>query len=316
MLKSSKGYIYKKLLVITVLLNILALINISHSAIAEPGNDLVAYYSFDNQDASDTSGYKNHGRIYGTTWTSQGKVHGAYEFNGVEDYIAVADNPSLNFGTLDFSIAAWGYHNNDDYPRSIFPFKKSDGNCHGGGIGWWLGGEGRIAEGIRYCFRDNFDNTTGPATLNLDFPAANLLNQWVHIVYVVDRVHGKLKIYINGVKQQQEGDISQIKGSISSSGDFLISDTQGWRMGGILDEIMVFRRALSDNEIQNVYLNNLSLSTEIPSQNNSDSTPNPLMNPLTSIIICLNAIQIVLTVGVVLSFHYRLKFIEKMMGRQ
>ena len=50
--------------------------------------------------ALDTSGNNNHGQIY------SGR---ALEFDGVTDYLSVADNDSIDLGASDFTISAWIY---------------------------------------------------------------------------------------------------------------------------------------------------------------------------------------------------------------
>jgi hypothetical protein len=53
--------------------------------------------SFDDNNpmaVTDYSGYDNHGIVTGATWTSQGQVNGAYQFDG-NDVITIPDDPSL-----------------------------------------------------------------------------------------------------------------------------------------------------------------------------------------------------------------------------
>ena len=70
----------------------------------------VGYWHFDEGSgtiAYDSSGQGNNGTIYGATWTS-GKVGGALEFDGKDDYVEVPDNPSLDTGSdEDVTIEVW-----------------------------------------------------------------------------------------------------------------------------------------------------------------------------------------------------------------
>ncbi|MFW9930969.1 MAG: hypothetical protein ACFFD1_16390, partial [Candidatus Thorarchaeota archaeon] len=68
---------------------------------------LVAYYPF-NGNAKDESGNGNDGVIIGASATKDrfGTRNSAYSFDGVDDYIEVADSRSLNF-TNSFTISAW-----------------------------------------------------------------------------------------------------------------------------------------------------------------------------------------------------------------
>jgi len=64
-------------------------------------------FEFDgNQNATDYSGYGNNGSLNGATWNSSGghDDFGAYQFDGVNDYIQIAGGPE--FTLKDFSLAA------------------------------------------------------------------------------------------------------------------------------------------------------------------------------------------------------------------
>lgn len=71
---------------------------------------LVAYWAFDEGSGTtvyDSSGNENDGTIHGATWTS-GKVGGALEFDGKNNYAEVPDNPSLCTGSgEDVTIEVW-----------------------------------------------------------------------------------------------------------------------------------------------------------------------------------------------------------------
>jgi len=68
----------------------------------------VLYLPFDYDDGSyarDRSGYGNHGVIYGAALTA-GKIGLARSFDGTDDYVEVAHDPSIN-PTKELTIAAW-----------------------------------------------------------------------------------------------------------------------------------------------------------------------------------------------------------------
>jgi len=109
-----------------------------------PTDSLVAYYPF-NGNANDESGNGNNGIVNGATLTADrfGNANSAYSFDGVSNYIEVADNSTLNFGTNDFSISMWLKYpsqvgGTSDYACII---TKSDAslywNCHFCGCSCW-----------------------------------------------------------------------------------------------------------------------------------------------------------------------------------
>ena len=68
-----------------------------------PTNGLVGYWGF-NGTANDQSGNGNNGTENGATLTTDrfGNANSAYSFDG-NDFIEIADNPTLNF-TTQFSL--------------------------------------------------------------------------------------------------------------------------------------------------------------------------------------------------------------------
>ena len=63
-------------------------------------NGLVAYYPFDGN-ADDASGNENHGTVYeaGPTTDRFDSPNSAYEFDGIDDYIDIGNDASLNISS-------------------------------------------------------------------------------------------------------------------------------------------------------------------------------------------------------------------------
>lgn len=72
-----------------------------------PTNGLIAEYLF-NGNANDTSGQGNDGIVNGSTLTTDrnGNANSAYIFDGVDDYIEIADHSSLD-GMDGLTISVW-----------------------------------------------------------------------------------------------------------------------------------------------------------------------------------------------------------------
>jgi hypothetical protein len=84
-----------------------------------------AHWEFDEGDgntAYDSVG-NNDGNIYGAQWTT-GQINGALDFNGVGDYVEVADSPELRFdGTEPFSVSLW-FERLSDMPDNEYLLAK------------------------------------------------------------------------------------------------------------------------------------------------------------------------------------------------
>ncbi len=72
-----------------------------------PTANLEAWYSFDSS-AADSSGRGNNGIVYGATLVADrfGHPNSAYQFNGVNNYIIIPPDTSLNINA-DITISAW-----------------------------------------------------------------------------------------------------------------------------------------------------------------------------------------------------------------
>jgi hypothetical protein len=67
--------------------------------------ELVGRWSFDECDATDSSGYGNDGTIYGATCVD-GMFDQALSFDGVDDYVQVPDSPVLDMAGV-FTVEGW-----------------------------------------------------------------------------------------------------------------------------------------------------------------------------------------------------------------
>ncbi len=81
--------------------------------------DLVGEWTFDTTDiqgniAKDTSGNGNDGTINGATPEPKGRVRGALSFDG-NDYVQIPNSPSLNLPGNNESVFLWVKHNNSDF---------------------------------------------------------------------------------------------------------------------------------------------------------------------------------------------------------
>lgn len=211
---------------------------------------LVLYYSFDYKDeiARDISGKGDHGKIHEAKWTPDGKVGGAYEFDGKTAYIQRDhDERSEVFPkNAPFSVAAW-FRTSASLPiqPSIFAsYYVTRG--HGEGYHLILN-NGAPGGRMQWCV------ATGARELvNSKMPVND--GRWHHAVGAWDGE--KSYLYVDGILQ----------GSAKVTGPIPYTRRQPFRIGclysappamdrnyyfgGTIDEVMVFNRALSAKEVQ------------------------------------------------------------------
>ncbi|HYT58842.1 MAG TPA: tandem-95 repeat protein [Haliangiales bacterium] len=193
---------------------------------------LVAMYSFDEgtgTTVTDLSGTANTGTISGATWTTSGKYGKALQFNGTSSLVTINDAASLDLTTA-MTLEAWVNPSVVSSAWRDVIYKGNDiyllmGTTPNGGVPS-LGG--------------TFANS-------LFSPSSLALNTWTHLAGTYDGA--MMRLYINGVQvasQAQTGNILTSTDPLQIGGDSLY----GQYFQGMIDEVRVYNRALSQSEIQ------------------------------------------------------------------
>lgn len=208
---------------------------------------LVAYYSFDAGDATDDSGNWNTGTINSPIWTGNGKIGGAYNFDGIDDYISVDSNASLETMT-DITISAW--IKTDPTISSIGTIVRRDPS------GWDrtiydmdLSSNGFLR--ITFMGTDSSDFTNQQSSIN-DLRD----NNWHHVVIVRDSDNQKAYGYVDWSREINTTDIADWSFDGDDTPiyiwDWSIDSTHRW-FKWLIDEIRIYNRALSSGEVLELY---------------------------------------------------------------
>jgi len=196
-------------------------------------NGLVAYYPF-NGNANDASGNGNNGIVMGTVLTTNrfGTPNSAYYFPGNNDWISVPDAPSLDL-TNGYTLSAW--------------------------INFEAGGTGapRIADKFMYSFYTYLNGSA--RSLGMYFSDQTSLTtatnyyagQWYFVASSYD-LHQR-KIYVNGnLVAYDSCTFALITNSLPL--EIGRKPVYGYdNFEGIIDDVRVYNRALSDSEVQELY---------------------------------------------------------------
>jgi subtilisin-like proprotein convertase family protein len=203
-----------------------------------PLSGAVAMWKGENN-ALDSVGTNNGTLINGATFTN-GMVGNAFRLNvNNSNYVAVPDAPALN-PTNAITIECWLYRNSQ--VGSFDPIvKKSDISN---------------ANGYAFEFNDNhllfWVYRTAGGWINSGGSVPISLGQWYHVAGVYDG--SRLLCYTNG----RLASASVVSGNISISTNYLgIGNDPGnpttRSFNGLLDEVSIYKRALSSSEIQSIY---------------------------------------------------------------
>jgi parallel beta-helix repeat protein len=174
----------------------------------------------------------NHGTVYGATWTA-GKLGGALEFDGVDDYVEVTDSLSLNPDHI--TVEAWVYPSglgDQTYPAVVKKAGESDSQDHGYAL--------EIDPSDMGTYFGVFVSDVWVLSPDVVIPA----DSWSHLAGTYDG--SSVKIYLNGTFMGETG----ASGNIQDSGLPLNIGRDPKNTSrifqGKIDEVKIYDRALSD----------------------------------------------------------------------
>lgn len=212
--------------------------------------NLVAYYPF-NSNSNDESGNLNHGVVSGAVLTTDrfGNINSAYEFDGIDDYILVANSTSLNVFNSDLTVTMWLYNDNP---------LLSDTSYKGISKGGWNTGAGYELLFSNYWNNGTFHFTTGSSGNNV-FSFNNYNDQWIMLTGTYDNATSTKKMYINGIEQtttvQGVDDLSSSVSDLYIGRRNPVNSYSGF-VKGKMDDIRIYNVALTPTEILNLYTYN------------------------------------------------------------
>ncbi len=245
-----------------------------------PSNGLVGWWPF-NGNANDESGNGNNGTEIGNVLLTNdrfGNSNQGYSFPGNSNsYINVNNSISLQI-KKNLSISVWIYMENGFINPRIISF----GNGSNSGYGMSVAGTANTSRILDALFTNDGGSGTGFCCGNggtgINVPALS----WQHIVFTVDST-GVSKLFQNSTL------IAEALGTLVNNpvyttnmniGRLTNSSYDAW--GGKIDDIGIWNRALTQQEITNLY-NGCSAST-ITTQ-----PTNQTVNPTTSAQFIVNA---------------------------
>ena len=217
----------------------------AHFGYADVDESLVLYLPFDEGDgevAEDQSQYGNDAEIISNTEWVKGKYGNAVEIIGANvDCVVVPNSDSL---MIEGEISMMAWINNYGKPNE---YTWIDKNCHNGqsqnsyGMGVW-GTNIYLMLGSGGGRQDLLANPVPEA------------EEWGHVAGTYDG--DTMKVYVNGELIGEQGQGFDLQGTNDS--DVRIGcakDRANFTFDGAIDEVVIFNRALSEAEIEQVMEN-------------------------------------------------------------
>jgi hypothetical protein len=230
----------RKLIYLTSFIFVLCLVNtgIVRGVDLDTDPALVGWWTFDEGSgniAADSSGNGNDGTLNGPVeWTADGKIGGAMKFTGPYNYIQIQDSPSLDM-TREITIAAWI---NPSWTGNNRILQKSSG-----------GGDNQYR--LLKEWGDNMVfHLPGLSPDRLEFPGLPTLGEWTHLAATYDG--SSMKVYYDGVvvgEQDSSGQLGTSDGTLCL-GTKHETAPAGDEFNGMLDDVRIYNRALTQSEIK------------------------------------------------------------------
>jgi len=224
-----------------------------HSAFIDWNRSLIGYWNFENVLTNgtiyDNSSYANNGVMYNflSNTTVAGKRGRALQFDGINGYVNISDDP--RYLPDNFTLEAWikvDGNNNGSAGTIIY---HQDSNTNSGYRLEVRNNTKQVQFYIRYLVDNNLSWVTSNTSLTI--------GMWYHIATTFENISGYggqniMKIYINGVLENITTTVSTPT-QPSYPIQIGVRQTSINKFNGTIDEVMIFNRALSPEEINASY---------------------------------------------------------------
>lgn len=212
-------------------------------------SSLISYYKCDSSTNFLDAHGSNDGTVNGATYTGSGLINGAYDYDGNSDYIDLVDDmlDSYNEGTLNM----WFNPDSSSITQDAFAVGSA------GSINPVVAMRVNTDNTLTYVFRND---GAGGLTI-LDTSDAITTGQFNMVTFTSNG--STIKCYIDGVEKTLTASLGTNTGQWFS--DLGVTHTHRYHVGaaatptitnycdGVIDEIGLWSRALSQSEITSLY---------------------------------------------------------------
>lgn len=239
--------------------------DLSQATVAPSINsELVAYLPFDGN-LTDATGRGNNGTSVGSTPFVSGHLGQGVSYRSLADgssfnYVTLGRPTDLDFGTSQsFAVSFWARLNSWQGDPAFIANKDWDS---GNNPGWVIAtaGDGRVQWNIA-------GTAAGASGERRDFDSAGgffNVGAWRHVVVAFERLpgSGRARTYVDGVRlsettwagaENQLNPVAPRNTNIGQDGIGDYTDGNGVGVDGTMDELLIWRRALTDDEAAGLY---------------------------------------------------------------
>jgi glucose/arabinose dehydrogenase/fibronectin type 3 domain-containing protein len=181
---------------------------------------------------ADATGNGNVGTLTGASWSTQGRYGSALSFNGTNSVVRVASAASLNV-TSAMTLSAWIQPTASQSGWRTIMQREADA--------YFLNASNSSP------MRPSGGGTFGGSLDYLSGPTANPVNTWTHVALTYDGTI--LRLYVNGTQvatAARTGAVQTTTNPLWIGGN----NPYGEYFQGLIDEVRVYNRALTQTDIQ------------------------------------------------------------------
>jgi len=213
------------------------------------GSNLISHWKLDENSGTDAfdSSDGNDGVVNGASWTT-GVVNSSLLFDGADDFVFIENSENLNF-VGNFTAMAWvkwsiDPETGDNWANILNKGEDSQ---------WQIQ---HSYDNSKFEFALNTDNTRGWVYSSTEVK----MDVWYHVAGVYDG--SEIRIYVNGTYENQEdltGNVYVTDYPVNIGRRSVYNDRY---FSGVIDEVYLYNRTLSAEELQNYYNQTKSQSSE------------------------------------------------------
>jgi len=233
------------------------------------GSWAVGIWKFDEgigATANDTSGWENNGTIYGATYTADTPSGSGYalSFNGVNDYVEVQNNPSLN-PTSAITVSAWVKPATGTQSQKPVVLKSytSHTTPH---YQYYIFYTNTVTPSLSFGVNINGTNRSSGSYQDVTLPG-----RWAYVVGTYDG--SRVRLFVDGIERSIS---DEFIGSINSYDTELhlgryrnLALSSTYCFGGLIDEARIYATAFPSAFIESQYyagLDRLLVKNQIAEQ--------------------------------------------------
>ncbi|HRR32819.1 MAG TPA: LamG domain-containing protein [Kiritimatiellia bacterium] len=187
----------------------------------------------------EATGSNSNGRATGVRYASGGRLNACCEFTGVKSSVLVTNSPMLE--SRQTTIGFWLKTNKTEWPERTLVEKHLE-------TGYAL----RLVTGKEAANKGKLRATVAGKAILSDVAVAD--NNWHHVALSIDSANAVL--YVDGVAQKQRivpgGDFSTQGADLLLGASRVPADPKNREVTfeGMLDEVVIFKRALNEAEVK------------------------------------------------------------------